>query len=881
MHTVAFALTKIQPPRARAGLVERPSLEQRLDEALAHARLVLLSAPAGCGKTSALMRQLARQDGRHAVAWISADEQDNLGRFVACLVGALEPFDPPWRIAPTALLDRPDGTRAAIQALSTELVDALAATEVARGVVVIDDLHRVDDPQVFVLLDAVLERLPPQWTVAVGTRLDPPLALARLRARGELAEFRQVDLRFEADEVEALLRQPGAQTPVSAHELLERTQGWAAGLRLSLSTAGRAAPSHVTQRHVFEYLASEVLDGMPPELREFLLRCSVLPELSGARCAAVSGDALAAQRLEEIERRGLFVSVLDEMPLTLRLHDLFRDFLQHRLLRDHPDMLPSLLARAAAGEPDPVRQVDLLLRAGDSQAAQRALAAAAPTMLLEGASAQVLRLVERFAPALREASPVLAFVRGLVAWPRFEWATMHKAMARAGEGFDTLGMAGPAQQARAFESVALTALGRLDEAAARLAQVSALPMERDTAALVALMSYWQSGARGPAGEAAVQLGRLVDLLGHDAPASLWYRCTPHFLFVGRRDMRAPMERFAHRAIGIAGEHHAPLRAGALCLSAWLKLLQGSVDEAARLIRQAQDDDRWLGQPRNLRITILAFLSALHALRGEREAFRAAAREMLADVDKDPERRATWRGVYLYQVSRLAVSLDDRAFADETRSAVAETPTAHEWPFMRFARAELEAEQALHRGDAARARDLLEPLVDGVADHDMISTEAALRIALARAHGRLGNEEAAWRALAPALAQADASGEFGALLFAGPQALAELARLRWPPGTPVHVLVRLAEQAAVLRRRDPVAARVPAAPVNVLSAREMEVLARIAGGDSNKLIARALDLSPHTVKRHVANILDKLAVGSRGQAAAWHRQNVQGSAGSGS
>lgn len=872
MHTVAFAHTKIQPPRTRARLVARPLLEQRLDDALAHARLVLLSAPAGFGKTSVLMRQLARMGQRHAAAWITADEHDTLGRFVACLVAALEPFDPPWRVAPAALLAGSEGDRTVLQTLSCELLDALASTEVEHGLIVIDDAHRVGDAQVFALLDALIERLPPQWVVAVGTRLDPPLALARLRARGELLEFRQADLRFEAGEVEALLDQPGAQAPASALDLLERTQGWAAGLRLSLSTAGRQAPANATQRHVFDYLASEVLDDMPRELRDFLLQCSVLPELSAERCAAVSGDALAALRLEEIERRGLFVNVLDDMPLTLRLHDLFRDFLQHRLQRDHPGTLPALLTRAAAGESDPVRKVDLLLRAGDSQAAQHALAAAVPTMLLEGAGAQVLRLTELFAPALREASPILAFVRGLVAWPRFEWATMQQAMARAGDGFEALAMPAQAQQARAFESVALTALGRLDAAAARLAQVRARPMERDTAALVELMAYWQSGARGPAGAAAVHMQRLVDMLGAGAPAALWYRCVPHFLFIGRRDMRAPMERFAQLALAIAGEHHAPLRAGALCLSAWLKLWQGRVDEAALLIRGAQDEDRWLGQPRNLRITILAFLSALHTLRGERDAFRAAALEMLADVDKDAERRATWRGVYHYHVSRLAVCLGDRAFADETRRTLAETPTTHEWPIMRFARAESAAEQALHEGDAARARDLLEPLVDGVADHDMISTEAAVRIALARAHGRLGDMHAAWRVLAPAVAQAQASGEIGALLVAGPGALAELARLRWPPGTPAEALERWAAQAAALRRDGEVfVAPAPAADPG-LSSREIEVLARMASGDSNKLIARAFDLSPHTVKRHVANILGKLAVDSRGQAGAWYREH---------
>jgi LuxR family maltose regulon positive regulatory protein len=874
---VAFALTKIQPPRARPDTVPRAALEQRLGQALDGARLVLLSAPAGFGKTTALTRQLLLHGSGCAPAWITVDEQDDLVRFVACLVAALEPYDVPWRRSPAALLASADASAAAVRAIASEILNALAATEVAKGLIVIDDAHRLADPAVLALLEALIERLPARWTMAIASRFDPALPLARWRARGELAEFRLADLRFEPDEVEALVRRAGGHAP--ATELLQRTEGWAAGLRLSLSACATARlAGATTQRHVFEYLASEVLDQMPAPLRRFLLRCSVLPELSAGRCAAVSGDARAAQWLEEIERRGLFVTVLDEMPLTLRLHDLFRDFLQDRLQRDPGEDLPALLVRAAAGEQDPARQIDLLLRAGDPAAAQRALAVATPTLLLEGASAQALHLIDRFPPALREASPLLAFVRGLCAWPRFEWATMQEAMARAGGGFERLGLPGQTQQARAFESVALTALGRLDAAAQRLAQVRALPMERDTAALVELMSYWQAGARGPAAAPALHLQRMVDLLAGGAPPQVWYRCIPHFLFVGRPGMRAPMERFARLALDSAGESHQPLRASAQCLQAWLLLWQGRADDAEALIRLVQDDDRWLGQPRNLRITILAFLAALHTLRADRDAFRAAAREMLADVDRDAERRATWRGVYLYHVGRLAVAQDDWAFADEVLQALAATPSDREWPLMRGARAALAAERALRDGDAALARERLEPVLAMAADHDMLNTEAAIRVALARALGRLGEPARAAAVLAPAIEQAAASGEAMPLLIAGPAALAELARSQGPGDTAAQ-LARWAADAAALRRAPASGLGVAQRPAQAaLTEREREVLEHIAAGDSNKLIARALDLSPHTVKRHVANLLDKIGVATRGQAAAWHRDHARPPAG---
>ena len=251
-----------------------------------------------------------------AVAWIACDADDDLVRFAACLVAALDPYDLPWRTSPDALAPLLAGGEAQQRAATAELVNALAATEVERGLIVIDDAHRIADPAVYAGLDLLVERLPPHWGVVVSTRVDPPLALARWRARGELAEFRHAELRFTQDEVERLLDGAGAAPDAAA--LLRRTGGWAAGLGLVVN--GRRGPAagmparpagSAIDRHMFDYLTSEVLDDMPAPLRRFLLRCSVLAELTASRCAAVSGDAQAARWLEEVEQRGLFVTVLE------------------------------------------------------------------------------------------------------------------------------------------------------------------------------------------------------------------------------------------------------------------------------------------------------------------------------------------------------------------------------------------------------------------------------------------------------------------------------------------------------------------------------------------------------------------------------------------
>ena len=865
---VSFPVTKIRRPLPRAGLVGRSGLERPLAEALAHGGVVLLSAPGGWGKSVALVRALDALPAGTPVAWVAVDEGDDLPRLLACLAAALDPFDLPWRVDPEALASLA-GREDAVRAVADALVNTLAAADAAHGVLAFDDLHHLQDAAAIELLDRLAARLPSNWTLALATRVDPPLALARLRGRGELAEFRQEALGFGPGEVQALRALIGDARSPETDELLARTQGWPAGLRLLLSSVpsapGSAAPG--VQRHLFDYLAAEVFDTLPPELQRFLLRVSVLSELSASRCAAVAQEAQAVRFLEEIERRGLFASVLDASDeLTLRLHDLFRDFLEDRLRREHADELPALLARAAQVEDDLRRRVLLLLRAEQPAAAEAALLQAAPRLLAAGGGGTLRNLVDQFPADRRAWSPALAFVRGLVAWPRFEWGEMQRSLTQAGDGFIVAGHPALAQQAFALASVALTALGRLDEAATRLAQARSQPMSRDTEALCELMAYWQTGARGPSEAPARHLARTVELLAGQPP-EVWFRCVPHFLFIGRPGMRRAMVDWAQGALAVAGEAHMPLRAAAHALQAWLALWAGRVDEATALAREVHDEDRWLGQPGQLRMALLALQSALAALGGDRAACRAASRAMLDDVERDPKRAATWRGLYLYQCIRLADGMDDLESADALWADLQAQPADHEWPLMRAARATLLARRALRAGDPVGAAASLQPWVDRIDALDMISAAADLRLTLADAQLACGQPRAAWDALRPALALAHESGETMPLRLAGPRVLQRLALGDWPVDAPASLLALLGEA----RERPAVAPSpaVPAAGPDGLTARELQICERIAAGDSNKLIARAFDLSPHTVKRHVANVLDKLALASRGQVAAWY------------
>jgi LuxR family maltose regulon positive regulatory protein len=880
-----FARTKIQPPRLRAAtLIARPVLEPRLRDALLTQRLVLVCAAAGYGKTAALARQLETLPAGTAAAWITAEEGDDLHRLLECLVCALEPFDLPWRTAPEALVAAA-GSAAQRKAVAAELVNTLDACDVPHGAIVIDDLDRIDDAAIFEFLDLLLQRLSPRWTLTVASRSEPPLALARLRALGEIAEFRQADLAFDTSEVHALVAASGLPVEI-AEPLHRRTQGWPAGLRLVLN-AQRGGSSPVgpaaIDRQVFEFLAAEVLDRQQPELREFLLRSAVLPELSANRCAAVTGNPRSAYWLEEIERQGLFVSVLQQAdptaPLTLRLHGLFRDALEHRLSRERPDEVPALLQRAAAGETDPVRRIGLLLRAGDLDEAARVLLQCSPAMLTEGALAGVARLIDQFPPDWAAQSPLLHRVRGLLAWARWNFVVMVDAMQQAHERYRACGDEDGAQATAAYQSIALTALGRIDQSAPRLASLRREKLSLETRVVVLVACMWHAMDVGSTHRVGPLLEELLGLVEHSTDLALWYRSYPIARVNGLPGTARALDRWVECVLRLTEGRSSQLRALAFAQRGWREAWAGRLDAALESLQLAVADAQWIGNPPNVRGFLKLLEASLHALRGDAEAALAAARQC---IDDHPPGRGPWSlwGVLLYaaRVAGACEALPDlRAHLGRLQAlqGVNEAgPTRA--PLLATVLGQLAWLEG--RGDDAVAlwQDALreEHLIDRLG----LNVETRVRLAAAHlAADRIGDAAQVLGPVFPCVA--DHAG-VGGVLFAR-SVLPELAAAPWGqrlrPDAQATLRLWLAQvashtvpTAAAAPRTGAPAATTPADATG-LSARERAVLARIAAGDSNKLIARAFDLSPHTVKRHVANILDKLGVQSRGQAAAWYRR----------
>src|SRR5687768_2828283 len=343
--------TKLHLPRPRPGLVARPRLLARLNEGMGQ-ELVLVCTPAGFGKTTLLAEWV--RAGQRPVGWLSLDEADNdPARFWRHVAAALDPVLPGVAERVTALLGSPP---ASFEGPVTALVNELA--ELAEEVVlVLDDYHLIQAPAVHASVEFLLEHLPPSLRLVLASRADPPLSLARLRGRGQLAELRQADLRFTPQEARELLGATvGAELPeVAVAALGNQTEGWAAGLQLAaLSLQGRSDIAEFVDgfsgghRYVLDYLTEEVLDRQPPQLRTFLLESSVLERLCSPLCEAVTGRDDSQQLLEQVERANLFLVPLDDVRGWWRYHHLFADLLRDRLQQQWPERVPEL-HRAAAG----------------------------------------------------------------------------------------------------------------------------------------------------------------------------------------------------------------------------------------------------------------------------------------------------------------------------------------------------------------------------------------------------------------------------------------------------------------------------------------------------------------------------------------------------
>lgn len=415
--------TKLFVPARRPRLVPRPRLAARLDGSLEGGhRLTLVSAPAGFGKSSLLAdwaAQLARREPPVRVGWMSlGDEDDDLAAFLALLAASLAGLD--IQVDGSALGRHRDATAAA-----SAVVRADALRPGAVRVLVMDDVHLVRAPEVHQAVAFLVDHLPAGLHLVLSTRSDPPLALARLRARGELIELRAADLRFTRAEAEDFLVAAMGLT-LDAHDVdaLEgRTEGWIAALQLvSLALGGRSGGGQAhdfvrdfagSHRFVLDYLTDEVLDRQPAPVREFLLRTAVLDRLCGPACDALTGRTDGTAMLERVWADNLFLVSLDDDRSWYRYHHLFADVLRARLSAQDPDLvadLHRLASRWFAANGYLVEAVGQALAGSDDERAAYLVEDAVPLLRRSRQDSLLLGWIRALPRARVRVSPVLSLV---------------------------------------------------------------------------------------------------------------------------------------------------------------------------------------------------------------------------------------------------------------------------------------------------------------------------------------------------------------------------------------------------------------------------------------------------------------------------------------
>jgi LuxR family maltose regulon positive regulatory protein len=866
---------KLHIPAGRARSVSRPRLVARLNDPAS--ALTLISAPAGAGQTTLLGEWASQAGGPNA--WLSLDDGDNdPARFWAYVVAALQRLKPDIGAQALAMLGAPQPP--AFESIVAALISEIAAWDEA-GAVVLDDYHAITADTIHATIALFIEQLAvTRMRAVISSRSDPPLPLARLRARGQLAELRGEALRFTPTEAAAFLEQTMGLhlPPETAAELERHTEGWIAGLQLaalSMQSPNRAEsttpPFAGSHRFIADYLIEEVVRRQPFPVQAFLQQTSILERFDAPLCEAVTGQRDAQAMLEYLERSNLFLVPLDGERRWYRYHHLFAEALRVSLIREKPGESLKLHRRAGewhASQNAPLEAIEHMLAARDFTRAADLIDPACNSLIRRGEVHTIRRWLQALPDAVTRARP------GLCVW--YAWVLLLDA--------------GDAAATESYLRSAEEPLGREWQAYHRGSQNESLQTLLGQIAVVRSFVARQRGDRAATVEYARQA---LDLLPQ---SQINLRSLIAFnlglIHWQQNDLPDAEQAFSEACRIIGREQHPYVELSVLGYLSHARLLQGRLHEAEQLCRQSLD----LASAHKMPLLAgPALLQRGEILRewNQLDAAEACLRESIELNERMGDRASVDAGHLVWARIKQAQGdgagalaliqkaerdgRSDRSAAEHARiwlgrsnllaaERALDGGTAQEAGGARLVHHLTLARLHIARGRCREALDILKSLREPAERAGRQRILAEMLVLQALAHQAAGHPPQAIRVLERALALAEPEGYVRLFLDEG----ASMARLldRLPSTHPQRSYAeRLRAAFEPLVPTDgahpPVNAFSPADP---LRPREIEILQLLATGLSNREVASRLNLSVGTVRWYVKQIFRKLDVHNRTQAA---------------
>jgi len=864
--------TKLNIPLARPQLVNRPRLIERLQEGLNY-NFVLISAPAGFGKTTLLSEWARQNQPQISTTWLSLDAGDNDPvRFWDYFIAAMKTLQPDIGESTLSLLHSP-------QPPSTEPMFTLLINDISSilgdFVVVLDDYHFVESPQVQDGITYLLEHMPVQMHLVIASRADPPLPLAHFRGKEMMLEIRTDDLRFTLDEVTKLLNE--LTTPELSSEdiaaLNERTEGWAVGLKMAaLSISGQKDISAFiaaftgSQRYVMDYLMEEVLQKQTQGVRDFLMKTSVLERLSAPLCDAITERQDSQDILLELERGHLFIVPLDESRQWYRYEHLFADLLRHQCETVHgTEQVIALHRQASQWYEDnnrPDEAIHHALLAKDWETSMRLIYARCEELRKRGQFDTLLswlqvipeeilrthhRLYSQYASYLTvvsqfdAAEAALSYlanevhddadIQGEAAFSLSNIARMRgdfpRSIDMAEKALSILPPGNIAMRARANWNLGyvLYDSGRFREAEVRLTDAYKLGQQaKDFLATDAAMmvlggiAYFSS-----------RLRRAIDML----------------------------ERALEARGQVGGSSRVLLSLSRVFYE--LNDLEKAAEDARLSIERSE-----LGGIVEGRLMPYFFQARIHLARGD-EAGAVAAMAKMDETSRHPTVSVAARAAHAACRTLFSIRQNDLEAATEWGRKLAEYPDILHLQY-HYILARLLIAQGKKDEAAEYSRDLYERLVKVEAHGLAIGARVCQALAA-------DTEEAALEFLTDALIKGEPEGFIRSFVDEG-KLITPLLEKALSMGVTPEYTRKLIDIIETEERQKLKMKKVEGAPSlyhALLSERELEVLRLMAEGMSNQRIADRLIISLGTTKNHVHNILEKLNAEGRTQAVAQARE----------